>query len=107
MTRFLTMPLAAGICAAMLAGGVPATAEAGKIARACMGSDRPAATRARCACIQKVADDALSRSEQRKVAKWFADPHQAQEVRMSSRASDEALWERYKAFGQLAQAVCR
>ncbi|MFC3613924.1 hypothetical protein ACFORG_09165 [Lutimaribacter marinistellae] len=107
MTRFLTMPLAAGFCAAMLATGVPAPAEAGKIARACMSSDRPAATRARCNCIQKVADDALNRSEQRRIAKWFSDPHQAQVVRMSSRASDEALWERYKAFGQLAKAVCQ
>ncbi len=80
-------------------------ASAGVIDRACRQSDRPASS-SLCSCIQQVAEVSLSKSEQKRVAKWFSDPHQAQEVRMSDKRSDERLWERYKIFGQRAQKVC-
>lgn len=97
------------LVAAMVAGTaapLPVAAAPGVIQRACQQSDRDAATPQLCGCIQRVANHSLTRSERRKVAKWFSDPHQAQEVRMSDRRSDEELWKRYKAFGEKAHATC-
>jgi len=102
MKQFLLI----AFCAASLTAVVPQSVEAAQIKRACLASDRQAATRARCSCIQRVANDALSRSDRKTVAKWFTDPHQAQELKMSQTARDDALWDRYLAFGQLAKAVC-
>lgn len=81
-------------------------AHAGKIEQACMASGRTGANPVLCVCIQNVANKTLSRSEQRKVAKFFSDPHRAQEVRQSDRASDEKLWTRYRQFGDAAQSYC-
>jgi len=80
--------------------------EAAQIKRACLASDRAAATRQRCGCIQGVADQVLTRRDQKTVARWFTDPHEAQEFKMSKSARDDALWERYQAFGQVALASC-
>lgn len=102
MKSFLT----AAACAALLAGLTPAPSSAGAIDRACRLSDRTAASPRLCRCIQQVADQSLSRGEQRTVAKWFSDPHQAQVVRQSDRRSDERLWLRYKAFGENAARSC-
>lgn len=105
MRIFLTM----GLCAAALTVLVPAPAAAGlgEIERACRQSNRAAATPQMCSCIQKVANATLNRTERRKVARWFADPHMAQVVRQSDRRSDEQLWLRYKAFGERAAQVCQ
>ncbi|WP_170782811.1 hypothetical protein [Ruegeria lacuscaerulensis] len=92
-------------CAASVASS-PLAVEAAQIKRACLASDRSAATRDRCTCIQRVADQALTRSDQKTVSKWFADPHKAQELKMSRSARDDALWDRYQNFGQMAQAIC-
>ncbi len=101
MKKFLAITL----CAASLATVAP-IADAAQIKRACLASDREAATRARCSCIQRVANQALTRSDQKTVAKWFTDPHKAQELKMSKTARDDALWDRYQNFGQMAQAIC-
>lgn len=82
-------------------------AAAGPISRACLTSGRKAANSSLCGCIQAVADVALSRRDQRQAAKFFRDPHRAQEIRQSDRASDEAFWLRYKAFGSQAETSCR
>lgn len=102
MKQFLLIAL----CATSISAVAPATVEAAAIKRACLASDRSAATRARCNCIQQVANQALTNSDQKTVAKWFSDPHQAQELKMSQSARDDALWDRYQNFGQMAQAVC-
>ncbi len=81
-------------------------ADAGAIEAACLRSDRQAATRALCDCIGSVADQLLSGSDQRRGAKFFSDPAKAQKVRQSDRASDEAFWLRYKAFGTQAESLC-
>jgi len=83
----------------------PAVA-AGPIERACLRSDRDAANRAVCSCIQQVADMTLGGGDQRRAAGFFADPDRAHEAWMSQRASDDAFWERYKAFGDTAEAYC-
>ena len=94
-------------CAGTLTGLAPVTADAaGVIERACRQSGRNGATLGMCQCIQAVANINLNRSEQRKAAKFFKDPHMAQEVRQSDRRSDEELWLRYKAFGRQAAATC-
>ncbi|MFW8594590.1 hypothetical protein [Cribrihabitans neustonicus] len=97
--------LLAALCAGSLAAVAPGSAGAGVIENACRQSDRGASP-ALCGCIQKIASHKLTRAEQRKVSKWFRDPHQAQVVRQSSRRSDERLWQRYKAFGDTAARAC-
>ncbi len=83
-------------------------AEAGStIERACLKSNRRAASRPLCGCIQRVADQMLTRSEQRMAAKFFSDPHRAQEIRQSDREAHEEFWKRYKAFGKSAGNICQ
>ena len=81
-------------------------AHAGPIEQACKSSARAKGNTALCACIQEAADRTLSRGEQRRAAKFFADPHKAQEVRMSKTDADNAFWDRYRGFADMAQAFC-
>ena len=78
----------------------------GPIEKACMHSDRKAANSSVCGCIQDAADETLRASDQRRAAKFFTDPQKAQEVKLSKSKSDDEFWERYKAFGAAAQAMC-
>jgi hypothetical protein len=98
--------LSAVLCAGTLTVVTPPPVEAGAISRACLNAGRKASSPALCRCIQRVANDSLSRGERKTVAKWFKDPHQAQVVRQSSRSSDERLWKKYRAFGSRASKVC-
>jgi len=78
----------------------------GPIQRACLAQGRSAATSQRCGCIQAVADRELSGSEQRRGVKAFKDPHKMQEWRQSDRASDNAFWSTWKAYGESAARIC-
>lgn len=80
--------------------------EAGPISSACKKSDRKAATRSLCNCLQSVANGELSHSDQRLAASFFKDPHKAQEIRQSDRRSHEKFWLRYKDYGQTAATMC-
>jgi len=95
---------------AVLAAGAAtfsaAPVQAGAIERACMGSDRKAASRSLCGCIQQVADMMLDRRDQRLAAKFFKDPHKAQEVRQSKTDRDNVFWKKYRQFGDTATAYC-
>lgn len=82
-------------------------AMAGPIDSACVRSDRARGNAPLCGCIQQVANQSLSRSDQRRAANFFRNPHEAQEVRMSKRDADNAFWARYKAFAGRAEAYCR
>ncbi len=96
-------------CAALAALTLPLLAipaPAGVIERACLRSDRAAANRALCACIQQAADMTLRGGDQRRAATFFRDPDRAHETWMSKRSADDAFWERYKAFGSTAEAYC-
>ncbi len=84
----------------------PTPVTAGPIESACNSSGRSAANRALCRCIQGAADATLTRSDQRRAARFFRDPDQAQQVRMSKSAADSAFWARYRAFGDMAEAYC-
>jgi len=95
----------AALTAAMLT--FPATlAQAGVIERACNGSDRESASQALCGCLQDVADLTLSGTEQRLAASFFRNPQKAQDIRQSERATNERFWQRYKNFGETAEAFC-
>ncbi|WP_244868042.1 hypothetical protein [Vannielia litorea] len=96
------------LCAAMAlpaATALPTMAEAKVLERACNKSDR-GASRALCSCIQRVADFELSRSEQRKGAKFFREPQLAQDTRQSDRPDNEVFWKKWKKFGDSAAASC-
>lgn len=93
------------LASALIAGSVSA-ASAGPIERACNQSARSGGNRALCGCIQQAADMTLNGSDQSRAARFFSDPHQAQEVRQSGRRSDAEFWERYKHFGATAEAYC-
>jgi hypothetical protein len=101
MTRLTTVALTLLLAAAGSAAG------AGPIERACNASPRAGSAGALCACIQAVADRTLPRADQRRAARFFGDPHRAQEVRMSKAEADRAFWERYRGFGEAAEALCR
>lgn len=87
----------------LIAGSV----QANTIKNACMVSDRSGGNYALCGCIQDAANRTLTPRDQRLAATFFADPHRAQEVRQSSRRSDERFWERYRNFGSAAESFCR
>lgn len=78
----------------------------GPIYSACLQSERKEANRARCGCVQAVANQSLAADEQRRGVVFFKDPHQAQVVRTSSRASDERFWQRWRSFGDAAAQIC-
>lgn len=80
--------------------------QADSIERACNKSDRKAASRSLCGCIQDAADLVLSTKDQSLAAKFFGDPHKAQEIRQSDNRSHESFWKRYKEFGATAEAFC-
>lgn len=98
-----TQILAAVVSMTML---VPVAAIAGPIETACNRSDRPSANRALCRCIDQVASQTLTRAEQRRAARFFANPDEAQSVRMSRTSSDNEFWARYRAFGDAADRSC-
>ena len=84
---------------------IAAPALAGPIQNACMASDR-GGNRSLCGCIQEAADMTLSGGDQRRAAKFFKDPEAAHATWVSQSSSDDAFWERYKSFGQTAEAYC-
>lgn len=84
---------------------IAAPAFAGPIEKACMASDR-GGNRSLCGCIQQAADTTLSGGDQRRAAKFFNDPEAAHSTWVSQSSSDDAFWERYKSFGQTAEAYC-
>ncbi|ETA53332.2 hypothetical protein [Ponticoccus alexandrii] len=78
----------------------------GPVSNACLRGGRKAASTSLCGCVQAVADRSLSGSDQRLAAKFFADPHHAQEIRQSDNPNHEAFWKRYKAFSASAERAC-
>ena len=95
------------ILASLIAVAAAPIVHAGTIEKACIRSDRKAASRSLCGCIQEAANLTLSGADQRLAASFFRDPHRAQEVRQSDRRSHEDFWKRYKQFGSTAETFCR
>ena len=84
----------------------PVAAAAGPIERACNRSDRPTANRALGRCVDSVARDMLTRSEQRRAARMFRNPDETQRIRMSRNDNDREFWRRYREWGTSAEARC-
>lgn len=93
--------------ATILMAAAPAIAHSGPVGSACLRSDRPAANRQLCACIDQVAQQTLSRADQRQAALFFKDPDRAQQVRMHKSPAANDLWRRYRGFASRAEASCR
>jgi hypothetical protein len=100
-------PLILALCAAVLLPAFAGLAAAGPVESACNRSDRANASRGLCRCIQQVADETLRRGDQSRAASFFRNPEKAHKVWMSTSKSDDAFWERYKAFGAQAEARCQ
>ena len=78
----------------------------GPISRACMASDRKARNPRLCGCIQAVANQHLSSSEQSTAVSFYSDPHKAQQTRQSDDSGQERFWLKYKAYSAAAEASC-
>ena len=100
-------PLVLALCTAIALPVFASMAAAGPIESACNRSDRKSATRQLCSCIPHVADQTLRGSDQRRAEAFFKNPDKAHKVWMSKTNSDDAFWDRYKAFGAQAEATCR
>lgn len=106
MTRSLSILFALALGAlGMIAAPQPVGANV--IERACLQSGRPAASRALCDCIGRVARQTLTGGQMRAGARFFQDPQRAQDVRQSDRRGDEELWRAWRNFGDTAEAMCR
>lgn len=99
--------LIAAALTALALPALPGALEARSIETACNRSDRAGATRALCSCVQRVANQHLTRADQRQAARFFRDPDRAQQVRMSRTDRDRAFWQRYRSFANAAEASCR
>jgi hypothetical protein len=78
----------------------------GPIYSACQRGGRDQASRARCGCVQAVANQSLASGDQQRGAEFFTNPHQAQEVRQSDRPVDERFWRRWKDYSSRAAQLC-
>ena len=94
---------------AMVALGIvlAAPVDARAIEQACMRSERVGDDTRVCGCIQRIADQLLTARDQRLAARFFRDPHLAQETRTSDRADDKRFWAVYTQFGAVAEQSCR
>ena len=111
MKRIIAILLATSLLASCGGGGsrsgeIVMRSASGPISTACEQAARKGASAARCGCVQAVANDSLSRSDQRLGASFFQDPHRAQEIRQSRSKDHAAFWERWKAFGDAANKIC-
>ena len=90
-----------------LCGVLAGPAVAGPLGNACLRSDIAGVTTTLCLCIDDVAEKTLDRRDQRRAARFFADPDTAHDVRQSDNDSDEAFWQRYAAFSKAAADSCK
>lgn len=96
----------AAMAVALAMSSAAGAAYASPVESACLNSGRSQANGALCRCIGSVAQQTLTRSEQRRAARFFRDPDLAQQVRMSRSEADNAFWARYRAFGERAEQFC-
>ena len=78
----------------------------GEISRACLAADRSAANARLCSCVQSVANSELSSADRNRVARFFADPEFAHEIKISDTNANDAFWRRYQAFVRTARNRC-
>jgi hypothetical protein len=94
-------------CGGGSGGGSGGGTSSGAIGQACLNGPRQTSDqRALCSCIQTAANRSLSAGDQRRAARFFADPQRAQDIRQSSRPADRAFWDRYRTFVTTAEEMC-
>lgn len=93
--------------AAVLIISLAAPVDARAIEQACLRSERAGGNTRVCTCIQRIADQLLTSRDQRLAARFFRDPHLAQETRTSQRPDDKRFWQVYTQFGAVAEQSCR
>lgn len=103
MRKYLVL----GALTVLTACGSNSRGATGDISRACLDADRSAASPALCSCVQQVANQSLSGSDQARAVTFFEDPQLAQETRQSSNRGDRRFWDRYRAFSDLAAEICQ
>lgn len=86
--------------------GPSALFASGPISQACRSAGRKSASRARCGCVQAVANRSLSTADQKKGAAFFKNPQRAQDTRQSDNAANERFWKRWKAYSNDAARLC-
>ena len=99
--------LAGALASVAACGGGGSRGATGAISEACLEADRRAASPALCSCVQQVANQSLSGSDQARVVGFFENPQLAQDTRQSDRPGDERFWDRYRAFTDLASEICQ
>ena len=87
-------------------GGGQVAFASGPIQQACQAAGRKSASRARCGCIQAVADWTLSPQDQRRGAGYFSNPQALQDARQSDGTANARFWEAWKAYGREAAEFC-
>jgi len=79
---------------------------AGPIATACQIHNRNRATTERCGCIQAAANITLSKSQQERSVRFFAEPDLLQTVKASDTPENERFWDAWDGFAETAEALC-
>jgi len=79
----------------------------GDMSQACLQKGRQAANPALCSCVQQVANQSLSGSDQARAVTFIDNPQLAQDTRQSDRPGDARFWTRYRAFTDLATEICQ
>lgn len=100
------MKLPLFLCVSMALVPLAAPVAANTIERACLQSDRNEATRSLCRCVGSAAERVLDRNDMRTGARFFTDPEAAQRVQLSDTRRDDAFWDRWRAFAEVAEAMC-
>ena len=78
----------------------------GPVGKACLTYNRQSADTNRCGCIQAAADLTLSQSEQKRAARFFADPELLQKMKLSDTPRDERFWDTWANFADTAELLC-
>jgi len=100
MNKFLS---SAALSAFLL---IPMSADANPVERACLQSDRQAASRSLCRCIGYAAEQTLSYGEMRIGARFFRDPERSVDVQLSDSRRNEAFWTSWRRFSDTAGRMC-
>lgn len=112
MKRIVLLGLVLGLAACggpgRFSGGPVAVrpVASGPISDACLSSGRKSRSPALCGCIQAVANDSLSRADQRRAVGFYRDLQSAQDTRQSQRRGDQQFWTAYIAYAERAERIC-
>lgn len=94
-----------GAVGAILLLCIPSISYSEALKKACMEAKQIKSSRV-CQCLQKTADQTLTRSEQFRVVTFLKNPDISQAVKASERRTDKMFWSKFSRFGRLAERRC-